>query len=243
MEKSSYFLSSHTFFCLADGHYVFLDLRSDEYLCLGRTHTDAIEGLLNGHQTATELLAGIRLRDSRDSDQDAVMRALLRKELLVEDAAEGKPVTPALVDAPMASVAENSDKPRPGIGLAHVWNFFAASATASKNVRWGSIERTVREVEARKSTHIAAATVADDDVITNLFEIFRTLRPYYPRPYLCMFDSLALLHFLARYGVFPQWVYGVKLEPFGAHCWVQAGDLVVNDIVDNVRGYTPIMSV
>lgn len=58
-----------------------------------------------------------------------------------------------------------------------------------------------------------------------------------------MFDSLALLHFLARYRQFPRWVYGVKLKPFRAHCWVQAGDVVVNDIVDNVRGYTPIMSV
>ncbi|MEO1020428.1 MAG: lasso peptide biosynthesis B2 protein, partial [Pseudomonadota bacterium] len=64
-----------------------------------------------------------------------------------------------------------------------------------------------------------------------------------PRPYLCLFDSLALLYFLARYEVFPQWVFAVQLKPFRAHCWVQSNSLVVNDVVANVRHYTPIMSI
>lgn len=234
MEKLSYFLSRHAFFCLADNHYVFLDLRSDEYLCLGRTHTNAIKGLLNGHQTTDEHSADV-------SDPDAVLRALLKKELLVKDALDGKPVTPTFADVPTASMKEYSNVSRSRISSAHVWNFFAASATASKDLRWGTIEQTVRKVAARKSAYIANKATVNNSKIADLFEIFRTFRPYYPRGYLCMFDSLALLHFLARYGVFPQWVYGVKLEPWAAHCWVQVGDLVVNDIVDNVRGYVPIM--
>ncbi|GAD58270.1 hypothetical protein MBEBAB_0520 [Brevundimonas abyssalis TAR-001] len=38
-------------------------------------------------------------------------------------------------------------------------------------------------------------------------------------------------------------VFGIKLVPFGAHCWVQAGETVLNDTVDNVSEYTPIMVV
>jgi hypothetical protein len=242
-EKSPYYLSKHAFFCLADDHYVFLDLRSDEYLCLARTHTDAMTGPLNRHHTVGDCSADVQLHEAGESDPGAVIQALLKKGLLVEDEGDGKLLAPSNVDAPAVSLLEGSERPRPTIGPAHVWNFFFAAAAASKDLRWGSIERTVRSVGDRKSAHRMAATAVDTSVVSDLFRIFQTLRPYYPRPYLCLFDSLALLYFLARYRVFPQWVYGVKLEPFSAHCWIQVGDRVVNDIIDNVRGYTPIMSV
>jgi len=32
-------------------------------------------------------------------------------------------------------------------------------------------------------------------------------------------------------------------RPFAAHCWVQYGDIVFNDRVEEVGGYTPIMVV
>lgn len=243
MGNSPYYLSKHTFFCLAGDHYVFLDLRSDEYLCLGRMHSDAVKDLLNGDQAVDDRSPGSRLQDANNSEANAVVHALLNKGLLVEKKAYGRLPRQPRVDTPSASAMESSAKLRPEIGPAHVWNFFVASATASKDLRWRSIERIVRKVASRKSAHMTPATTVNSGAVTGLFKIFQTLRPYYPRPYLCMFDSLALVHFLARYGVFPQWVYGVQLEPFQAHCWVQVGDLVVNDIVDTVRNYTPIMSV
>jgi hypothetical protein len=243
MEKSSYYLSRHTFFCLADNHYVFLDLQSDEYLCLGRKHTDALRVLLKGDRSGDMRATHICLHDTGDLDASAAIQALLKKGLIVENDAYGKSPIPARVAAPSTSTMDGIYKPKPRISLAHIWRFFAAAATADKNLRWESIERTVRTVEHRKSTHTTAADSIDISTISDLFEIFHTLRPYYPRKYLCLFDSLALLHFLARYRVFPQWVYGVRLEPFAAHCWVQAGDAVVNDIIDNVRDYTPIMSI
>jgi hypothetical protein len=59
----------------------------------------------------------------------------------------------------------------------------------------------------------------------------------------CLHDSLALLEFLARYDIFPDWAFGVRARPFVAHCWVQHGDIVFNDTVEHVAGYTPIMVV
>lgn len=239
MKNSSCYLSRHVFFCLADEHYVFLDLRSDEYLCLGRTQTDEFKDLLNGRHLFDE--------------SSAVVQTLLENGLLVENETCGKRPAPQHVDTASASLIVGSgcrppdasppDNGRPGIAPVHVRKFFAAATVASWNLRWQPIKHTVRLVERRKLANRDAFAPADSATIVNLFTIFQTLRPYYPRPYLCLFDSLALIHFLARFGVFPQWVYGVKLEPWGAHCWVQAGDLVVNDIIDNVNGYTPIMSI
>jgi len=36
-------------------------------------------------------------------------------------------------------------------------------------------------------------------------------------------------------------VVGVRLNPFAAHSWVQAGSHVLNDRMDSVRTYTPVL--
>jgi hypothetical protein len=202
-----------------------------------------MRGARGGHQRADDRSAETWLRDSNDPDLKAVIQALVRKGLLVENQTDGRVPAPPSVEAAVNCLVTVSDKLQPKISPAHVWHFIGASANASKDLRWGSIEQTVRKVETRRIDCTHHTTAADNGLITELYGVFQTLRPYYPRRYLCLFDSLALLHFLARYGIFPQWVYGVRLEPFNAHCWVQTGDLVINDIVDIVRDYTPIMSI
>lgn len=61
-----------------------------------------------------------------------------------------------------------------------------------------------------------------------------------PRLARCLPRSLALLDFLARRGCPAQLVFGVRTHPFEAHCWVQAGNIVLNDTLSRVRWYTPI---
>jgi hypothetical protein len=57
----------------------------------------------------------------------------------------------------------------------------------------------------------------------------------------CLYDSLTLLHYLARDHLYPRWVFAVQARPFAAHCWIQHGDTVFNDTAEHVSGYTPIM--
>lgn len=59
----------------------------------------------------------------------------------------------------------------------------------------------------------------------------------------CLNDSLALVAFLAREGIASRWVIGVRVQPFGAHAWVQVDGLVLNDLHENVRHYEPILVV
>ena len=233
MSTTRCYLSTHTFFCFTDDHYVFLDLRDDEYVCLNRAHSIAMKRLLGGVNSD-------EIYDSEDTDASGVVQALIRNEMLVRDAAKGKPPTLPSVAMPEASLLEDIYTRDVAITPGNAWHFFTACAIASKDLRWRPIEQTVHKVKDRKP---AADSVVDPNDLGHLFAVFQKLRQYYPRPYLCMFDSLALLHFLARYNVFPQWVYGVRLGPFSAHCWVQTGELVVNDVVDTVGAYTPIMCV
>jgi len=71
---------------------------------------------------------------------------------------------------------------------------------------------------------------------------FIFLRPVlFAGPDTCVLNALAFLDFLACYGWYPSWVWGVKSVPFSAHCWVQEGQVVLNDLTERVRGYTPIL--
>lgn len=59
----------------------------------------------------------------------------------------------------------------------------------------------------------------------------------------CLPRSIAVAHALLDRNIAPLLVIGVRLKPFGAHCWVQHGSTVVNETVDNVRNFTPILVV
>lgn len=72
---------------------------------------------------------------------------------------------------------------------------------------------------------------------------FRQLLPWAPFPGVCLYRSFYLLAFLRRRGLDATWMFGVQTWPFEAHCWLQTGDLVLDDRVDRVRAFTPIMAV
>jgi hypothetical protein len=56
-----------------------------------------------------------------------------------------------------------------------------------------------------------------------------------------LLDSLALLAFLRQRGLYADLVFGVIRQPFAAHCWVQARGVVLNDRLDRVAEFTPIL--
>ncbi|WP_407352868.1 lasso peptide biosynthesis B2 protein [Luteimonas sp. R10] len=69
---------------------------------------------------------------------------------------------------------------------------------------------------------------------------FTLARRYAPVERTCLLDSLSLARFLARRRLAAAIVFGVTLHPFAAHCWVQAGDLVLNETLSDANAYTPI---
>lgn len=67
--------------------------------------------------------------------------------------------------------------------------------------------------------------------------------PYAPVSGKCLLRSFMLLRLLRRRGHDALWVFGVTTWPFGAHCWLQSGDLVLDDLCDRVALYSPILVV
>ncbi|WP_179101983.1 lasso peptide biosynthesis B2 protein [Sphingopyxis sp. KK2] len=65
-------------------------------------------------------------------------------------------------------------------------------------------------------------------------------RLFVPAARLCVPDSIALARSLWRRGIGADLYFGVRLEPFAAHCWLQHGDLLLTDPVNFVADYTPV---
>jgi hypothetical protein len=52
----------------------------------------------------------------------------------------------------------------------------------------------------------------------------------------CLLDSLSLVRWLGGGRI----LFGVKLNPFAAHCWVQSEALILNDLIENVAAFTVV---
>lgn len=59
----------------------------------------------------------------------------------------------------------------------------------------------------------------------------------------CLLRAIGLQHYLAKQGYESALVFGVRLNPFEAHCWLQDGDLILNDTIEMVGRFTPIRAV
>jgi hypothetical protein len=72
---------------------------------------------------------------------------------------------------------------------------------------------------------------------------FHRWAPYAPVSAKCLLRSFMLLRLLRRHGHDARWVFGVTTWPFEAHCWLQCGDVVLDDHFERLWRYQPILAV
>ena len=234
-----YYLAPNVYICIANGQFVMLDLQSDEYLGCDRNQTIALTRLLSGWPRNSEQKeAGLSLNLEA---MHAATRDLVRKGLITSDQQRGKESKPPAVSDPSRFLIPEGAIPDSKANILDIANFFFACARAERMLRRRSLQESVDHVRIRKEKN--KSREFDLNRATEKLAIFNSLRMFYPAAYLCLYDSLALLEFLARYHLFPTWVYGVQAEPFKAHCWIQEDDFALNESPEVIRVYTPIMAV
>jgi hypothetical protein len=235
---SGYLLSSHVHLCVTGDHAVLLDLRRDRYVGLGPRQSWALAAHVEGWPAASSGQAS-----SPSAPDSAVLDRLLAEGMLTADPARGRPACPAvLAEAGRTLTADELDG-RPSPSMTQVVKFLRASLAARLALKWRSIESVVRTVAARKARR-AGVNANAGAVAREAAEVFLYLRPLlFGARDECLYDSLALVEFLALHEVYPQWVFGVQTRPFLAHSWVQQGTAVCNDSPEHVRAFTPILVV
>jgi hypothetical protein len=236
MDESSprYWLSKHAFVCRVREAVVFLDLVHDKYQTVHGEQMRALGAVVHGWPA--EAPPGSYARGENLAEQ------LRAKGLLTLDAAAGKPATPADLSVDAIPVAVGIDRVQPRtIRPIDVIRFLIAWARVSWSLRRRGLNATVQAVQARKRRH-AHAPFSEDEAV-GLVCVFRRLRCYtFVARERCLFHALVLTEFLARYGLYPTFVMGVRLSPWGAHSWVQQGALILNVTPASIRDYTPILA-
>jgi len=239
-----YGLANHVFVCADEEYVVVLDLKQDRYFTLDAARTAALAPLLPGWPAPATAQSGGSSGTELELAADKAAEPLVQQGWLLELPAVSKEATPVRLPPPETELLAAAALESAGIGARAVVTFVFASVFAKLALRFWPFERVIHRVARRKAAHPGASDSLDVARARQLVDMFGRLRVFlFSHREKCLHDSLAQLEFLARYGVFPSWVFGVRARPFVAHCWVQYEDIVFNDTVEHVGGYAPIMVV
>ena len=223
------FLSHDVYFCCCGDSLVFLDLNRDDYVLVDGELAQAVEALCS--QDGCESFTSA-----------AVLSPMLTNGFLTTDPLAGKSVAPTTVEPGLVALLDPDELPGTHIRSLDVFHFLSSCLAAAIQLKWRPLSEVIRLVKQRKmsSTSLHLPSI---DQSRQLTAVFLKLRALFPSNYLCLYDSLALIHFLARYGIYPSWIFAVNLEPWAAHCWVQDGATLFNEGVEEAARYTPVMAI
>jgi hypothetical protein len=238
-EALNYFLSNHAFLCTTGNQCIILDLKRDQYLFADVRQLSALGPHLDGWERSTQTL----LEDADDPTPDVISFAddLVTRGILTIERRYGKAARPLIFPKPVRALRTVAGSARwPMTRFPHFW---CAASCANSLLKRKSMEFIVGTVQRRKHAASVGSSPFDFYRARALLAQFYALRPFFPRKYLCLFDSLALLEFFSRFALYPTWVFAVIPEPFEAHCWLQQEDVVLNDSVEEVTKFTPIMAI
>jgi hypothetical protein len=235
-----YFLSRDCFVCKMGCYWIILSARRDRYLCVAHADLAFIGSQLHGWQYQSIVTPA----PSAEAGANRLIESLISNGIITRDSTIGKSFTEPQYPVPERQMEPAEPIRQDKVSPLRFARFFLACATADWQLRTTALCRTLERVERRRFRAEPAPPVNNDAALAlRLVGVFKSLRPLYPRPYLCLFDSLALLEFLAGYHFFPRVVFGVVADPFQAHCWLQDGATVCNDDLERVGRYRPILSI
>lgn len=237
-----YALANHVFVCLQDEHVVFLDVHQDRYFALEAAKTRGLAEWVRGWPTLPRQDTGPVARN----DEAEVVALLAGRGLLTEDTRLAQDAMPTRIEPPTDEIVADDFAHDPSHTPRNVAAFITACLSARITLQVMSFERVIARARRRRARALARNESQGFDRETALRAIatFAALRPYFfTAKDACLFEALALARFLGPFGLHPHWVFGVQARPFAAHCWLQHEGIVLNDTVEHVSRYSPIMVV
>jgi hypothetical protein len=201
-------------FGIVDERAVFLDERTDSYFMLDSVSEKHLHRML---QTGKPLECDTALLEALGTaDEQVVLRQ---------------------ADYPRASESLLDRKACRANAL-EIVKAFHLVLRARTQLRTESIEGVLDGIFARKYDGVIDEPRRERVVLQAAR--FLAARRLVPIERNCLLDSLSLLLWLGRSRSSLALLFGVKLHPFSAHCWVQSGELLLNDRVETVGAFTPV---
>lgn len=211
-------------YCNCAGRFVFLDAHLDRYFTLSGKADQAFRAWVAGEVTLEEPYEHLN--------------CLIRNNLLVPAAGEGNNL-----ESPLPEAATQDFQPIP-VGRALV---LAAQALllryrARRKIRSQPLRAVLRDVRERKAAVTSFAHDAAAE-ISLARKAFASTRWAFRARDQCLPESIAFHRLCLDRGVPATLVIGVTVTPFAAHCWVRLGDMVINDRVERIRQFNPILEI
>jgi hypothetical protein len=237
---TNYMLAPHVYWCAIEDGVVLLDLKRHKYVGIGRTHSDLLYRILEGGVSTSNSSPAI---SDVGGELAALSKILVTEGLVTRDAMLGKPLTPPSIN----TVGSADSLPQLTAGqpfrFINVLRLMVSFITTKHQLRKVPFDRIVRNAQAVRPelASTIAALGAKEMRLIRLFRRFRSI--FYTAHNNCILDSLVLRDFLRRNGISTTWVIGVESRPFAAHSWIQHRGIVLNDSLEHVRRYTPILVV
>lgn len=196
-----------------------LDLEADRYLMLRGAEAGALEALG---------------RDDRNASIAPGTDRLAARGLIATG--PGPSIGPVSAPAPVRSALELGG-PSARAGAFEIARY---RLEVSLRLRLRGLGETIARWRSVKSGSALGNPALDFGYAGAAARGYASARVQLPWRRLCVPDSLALARFLWRRGVPAEVYFGVRLDPFAAHAWVQLGDMILSDNVNVVADYTPV---
>ncbi len=222
MDSRGYSLRADIAFCVANRRVVFLNLATARYFALSPTLDAAFQRTMQSEM-------------AEPTDIAQLVEAGLMSQDFQPRRSHSAPNLPTPTrDIPCVTRSNTKRL------LAHC---ILAQLMAARRLRRRTLIDTVRWICQRRtllSDRISANSEGQWPKIAGAFLATHMLRINSDH---CLTSSLAALDVGLSLSADAQLVFGVYPSPFSAHSWLQAGDTVLNDRVEYVRTFTPIMAV
>jgi len=232
-------LADHVRVCRFDDQMIFLDLLRGRYIGTAGPHVRALSAVVCEDSTGTNISV-----PTADRLLHAAIKRLREQQLLSDTPAQRPKGQSPMVIEPITSLSADDARDSAQADWRTLLRLWQATLVATMWLRHLSLFDIVNRIMALRARHGAAEVNAEDHAMLAAVASFMRLRPLALTSHdRCLKDSLTLILFLASRGLFPQWVVGVRVHPFGAHSWVQSQGVVLNDLAERVRHYQAILVV
>lgn len=215
-------LRDNLHWCACGGRVIFLDLEADRYICLPFAAEAAFLRVAHG--------------EMRQGDADR-LRPLLARRMLIEDDRSAGPGPPPEFRAATRDLLE---EPFPPARFADMLAALASQARSAWLLRASPLLDVLRSVQSRASPQGPGPADVEARLcrIVSAFAATSILAGVAER---CLVRALALHSTCRRHGIRPQLLFGVRVNPFRAHCWIQLDEAVLIGDLEQVRLFTPIL--
>lgn len=237
-------LAPHVYACRARDQVVLLDLKHDRYI--GMRASDFDQAGLRSWEIPARWVdvstARGELPATADGVEEEAVRSMLERGFLIEAHRSEADRETVRIERPEVALIEGYADVRVKLRARDVLSVVLAVVTAKLLLRFRTLEQIVERLRRRSGR--GGHQPFELDRARVRMAIFNRVRPLLYGEYdACLFTSLAAREFLARDRIFPRLVLGVTVNPFKAHCWLQHGNVVLNDAPAYVLEYGPILAI